>query len=374
MNRKLIDPRSNWKKIVEDQGLLFHSPGSIYWNESACYQFTAKQIDELEAATNALHEMSLAAVQHVIDKERFDELKIPSAAVPMIIKSWNESHPALHGRFDLAYDGKGPAKMLEYNADTPTSLLEAAVIQWYWLKDVFPSADQFNSIHDKLVAKWKDLQPYLDGERVHFAHMNDIEDLFTVTYLRETAQQAGLKTEGVHIKEIGSDGAAFFDEQKKRIHTIYKLYPWEWMIHEEFGPQLLSTYSEMQWIEPLWKMILSNKGILAILWELFPNHENLLPAKIGAPITAEFCKKPLLSREGANVSLHTKAGISSTDGDYGEEGFVYQAIANVPCFDGNYPIIGSWYVLDQGAAGIGIRESDGPITGNLARFVPHYFE
>jgi glutathionylspermidine synthase len=36
----------------------------------------------------------------------------------------------LYGRFDLAYRGDGPPKLLEYNADTPTALFEAAVVQW----------------------------------------------------------------------------------------------------------------------------------------------------------------------------------------------------------------------------------------------------
>jgi glutathionylspermidine synthase len=184
-----------------------------------------------------------------------------------------------------------------------------------------------------------------------------------------------LKTVGVHINNIGSDGQNFFDEEQSQIRSIYKLYPWEWLIAEESGQQLLATYDQVQWIEPIWKMILSNKGILAVLWELFPNNDYLLPASLNAPITAEWCKKPLLSREGANVTL-SKLGNApiSTAGDYGEEGFVYQGIAPVPNFDGQFPIIGSWYVLDQGAGGMGIRESAGPITNNLSRFIPHLFE
>lgn len=78
-----------------------------------------------------------------------------------IVWSWNEEPPAIYGRFDLAYDGIHPPKLLEYNADTPTALLEASVVQWYWLQDVFPKDDQFNSIHEHLVAKWKELKDYV---------------------------------------------------------------------------------------------------------------------------------------------------------------------------------------------------------------------
>ena len=47
-----------------------------------------------------------------------------------IAASWKRRDASLYGRFDLRYDGQGPAKLLEYNADTPTSLFETAVFQW----------------------------------------------------------------------------------------------------------------------------------------------------------------------------------------------------------------------------------------------------
>ena len=197
----------------------------------------------------------------------------------------------------------------------------------------------------------------------------------TATYQRDIAEEAGLSTAGVLIKDIGWDHDArrFVDDVGHPIRSIFKLYPWEWMVHEAFGPQLLVTYPEMQWIEPIWKMLFANKGMLAILWDLFPGHPNLLKAHLGAPDgMTEYARKPLLSREGANVTLVTRAGTTATAGDYGEEGFVYQALAPIPVLDGRRPVLGTW-VIDGEAAGLGIRESDGPITDNRSRFVPHLF-
>jgi glutathionylspermidine synthase len=71
--------------------------------------------------------------------------------VPLIREAWAAQPPSLYGRFDLAWSGTGPPKLLEYNADTPTSLVEAAVAQWYWLEQVHPGGDQFNSLHERLV-------------------------------------------------------------------------------------------------------------------------------------------------------------------------------------------------------------------------------
>ncbi len=176
MQRITLTPREGWQQKVESVGLTFHTldNGTPYWDESAAYSFTAAEIDTLEAAGNKLQEMCLAAAQHIIDERRYAELDIPEAAIEAIEWAWNNEPPALYGRFDLSWAGaqSGHApKLLEYNADTPTSLLEAAVIQWHWLKDM-PSSlvsakpDQFNSIHEKLIAKWKDIDPYLSQARL----------------------------------------------------------------------------------------------------------------------------------------------------------------------------------------------------------------
>jgi glutathionylspermidine synthase len=121
-------------------------------------------------------------------------------------------------------------------------------------------------------------------------------------------------------------------------------------------------------------MLLSNKGILPVLWELYPNHPNLLPAYFDNPHDlSEYAVKPLLGRQGENITLITKEGNIAVDGNYGKEGYIYQQYCPLPNFDGNHPCIGSW-LIDGQAAGIGIRESEGLITDNLSRFVPHYFE
>jgi glutathionylspermidine synthase len=130
----------------------------------------------------------------------------------------------------------------------------------------------------------------------------------------------------------------------------------------------------MDWIEPIWKMLWSNKGLLAILWEMFPDHPNLLPAYFGSPRSMRtFVRKPLLSREGANIMIQMDDRQIETDGPYRTGPFVYQAIAPGWNPDVPTPVLGSRYSTDRGPAGMGVRESSG-ITTNTSRFVPHYFE
>lgn len=376
-------PRPDWREKVENLGLTFHTTdGQAYWCESAYYAFTAQQVDQLEEDTNTLWEMCLKAVDFVIQHNRFQELAIPLRAIPMIRSSWEAETPSLYGRFDFAYDGVNPPKMLEFNADTPTSLLEAAVVQWHWLEELHQSqgADQFNSIWDKLVSKWKELKEggHLLGPKVHFAHMPTTEDLMTVSVLRDTAEEAGIVTVGMEMSQIGWDTSPrrqyFVDMLGGEIKTLFKLYPWEWMVRDDFSRHLASIDTRIQVIEPAWKMILSNKGILPILWEMFPQHPNLLAAYFGRSHDLKYyAKKPLLSREGANVTLKTPQGLQRQGGVYGEEGYIYQELANIPDFGGNRPVIGSWVVTDHGACGIGVRESNSAITDDLSRFVPHLF-
>jgi glutathionylspermidine synthase len=203
--------------------------------------------------------------------------------------------------------------------------------------------------------------------------MDDAEDWTTAAYLQDAAHQAGLAASLFMIEEIGWDGARFVGPNDQPLTTVFKLYPWEWMVREEFGKYLAAANTV--WLEPPWKMLLSNKGILPVLWELYPRHPYLLAASFGRPSTgADWARKPLLGREGANVTLYQAGGQIQTGGDYGEEGFVYQDLAPLKSFDGMYPVIGSWVIghaEGDCAAGIGIRESDIPITTNVSRFVPH---
>ena len=376
MKRRTTSPRPDWQSKVEALGFGFHTLDNTYWDESAYYEFKMEEIDTIEKATNDLWEMSLDAVQYVMDNNLYRRFHIPEWFVPHIEASWNDDAPAIYGRFDFSMKA-GVPKLLEFNADTPTSLFESSVVQWYWLQDKFPKNDQFNSIHEKLIAYWKYLKEYLHEGTLHFTAIEEnLEDLTTTEYMRDCAIQAGYDTKFINLPDIGwnVDRFEFRDLDEMPIKNIFKLYPWEWLANEEFGNHIIPDRNKTFWIEPSWKMILSNKAILPILWKLNPGHPNLLPSFTEFEKTSlgfSYAKKPILSREGANIQLFDNGKlITETKGDYGEEGFIYQELCPLPDFDGNYPLVGSW-VVGQEAAGIGIRETNTLITDNLSRFVPH---
>jgi glutathionylspermidine synthase len=382
MQRVSCPERDDWRATAEQCGFDFHTiDGERYWDERAYYAFTLDEIErQIEAPTAEIDAMCLELVGVAVDDEEYlRRLKIPEAFWPLIAESWYRDEASLYGRLDLSFDGRGPARLLEYNADTPTSIFEAAVFQWTWLEQaierhIIPArADQFNSIHERLIEAWKKL----GAERhLHLTGTSESEeDAGTLAYLEDTARQAGLTTTLIDIADIGwRDDGSFVDLDNRAIELAFKLYPWEWMFHDEFGARL--TKAPTRWIEPPWKALLSNKGILPLLWEMFPDHPNLLPAYFeddpdAASLGASFVRKPLYSREGANITL-VSGGVAVADqeGPYGAEGFVRQALARLPNFSNQYPVVGSWLV-DHTPCGLSIREDENPITGNSSRFLPH---
>jgi glutathionylspermidine synthase len=391
MRRVPTSPRPGWQKTVESQGLYYHTlpaaqpgagPGNWdpaggrpYWDESAYYEFEPPEIDEIEACTYRLNEYCLRAAEYILQEGLFEQVGVPASHAEWVRRSWERDEHTIYGRFDLRYDGGGPPRLLEYNADTPTALLEAAVIQWYWMKDCHGDGrhDQFNTLHERLLEIFRILRGVHSG-RFYFAALADnLEDFMTVNYLRDVAIQAGWDTEYLHVENIGwhEGRRQFTDLHEAPIRLCFKLYPWEWMDREQFGDKLLLDTT--RWWEPPWKMLLSNKGLLPILYRLFPDSPYLLPASFEPLEGTAQVRKPLHGREGANLAVLDEAGrvVRQTRGPYTGP-FVYQQHSPPPAFDGNYPVVGSWLVNGY-ACGVGIREDTDPITTNTSRFVPHLF-
>ncbi len=371
MFRVPSQPRRNWQKRVEEHGLHFHTLGNVpYWDESVAYQLSSYEVDVLEEAGNTLHRMCLELVQEVIDERMFGLFRIPEAFEDFIIQSWENEDHSLYGRFDFAYDGVGAPKLLEYNADTPTALLEASIIQWTWLKDMDERGDQFNSIHERLLESWQALYAR-DPSPIHFTALAGIvEDYITVEYLRDTAIQAGFQTDYLDIESIAWDGRRqTFDDLKARpIRRLFKLYPWEWLFREEFGQHILQT--QMAWLEPPWKAILSCKSILPLLWERYPECPYLLPASF-EPLAGDYVRKPIHAREGANITVVRNGQTHiATTGFYSDIPSIYQTLGPMKPHDGKYPVFGVW-IVNGVACGLGIREDDTMVTTNTSRFIPH---
>ncbi|MFD2739993.1 glutathionylspermidine synthase family protein [Sulfitobacter aestuarii] len=405
MQKVSLPERPGWRDEAEELGFTFADMhGEPYWDESSAYQFSLRQVEEdIEDPATELHGMCREAVAAILAEESLmARMGIPEQHWDLVSESWQGEHPEIYGRFDLAYDGKSPAKLLEYNADTPTSLYESASFQWGWLEGQIAAGvlraqdDQFNGIHEALIERFRDL--FMPDSDLHFAAAaGNVEDYATVEAMGWAAREAGLGAHYTDLDQIAlSTEGQFLDSEDRVIATLFKLYPWEDLLRDEYADHVRNADCLM--LEPAWKALLSNKALLPVLWQMFEGHPNLLPAffeaDVGAalagsgsvadPVAEAFGRaeavlarghvsKPLFSREGAAISIveNGETSESTAVGEYGGYPQILQAYAPLPEFDGFRPVIGAW-VVGESCVGMGIREDRSRITQDLSRFKPHF--
>lgn len=394
MDRIALGARPDWEEKAKDAGFTFaEMHGEPYWSEDTVYAFSLNQVEtDIEDPCTELHAMCREAVARIVaSQELMERLAIPEAHRDLVAASWANGDPELYGRFDLIYDGTGPAKMIEYNADTPTALYESAAFQWQWLEDqvaagVLPGgSDQFNGIHEALVARFAEI--FTPGTDLHFSSFADSpEDYATTESMAWAAREAGLGAHYVPIDKIGiTDRGQFCDADGLVIGALFKLYPWEDMLRDDFADHIAGA--QCRFLEPAWKAVVSNKGMLAVLWEMFENHPNLLPTFFAQDIASGgpavdrasdalargMVRKPIFSREGSSITITRGAEIISAaeDQSYANHPMIVQAYVEMPSFDGFHPIIGAW-IVGQACVGMGIREDRARITQDLSRFKPHF--
>ncbi|MDN3610241.1 glutathionylspermidine synthase family protein [Vibrio ostreicida] len=382
-----IAPRQGWETRLLELGFDFYEVSSRhpYWCESQYVQMTRDQVDTIDAATEELHQLAIQAVEYVFDNDLLDLFGLPRRHYDLLRQSWATDKSYLYGRFDFAWDGRGCPKMLEYNAQTPTSLFEASVVAWDWMTQNVDSgklprhADQFNLLDERLIAQFAYLRETKARRSfvLHFAcDEASSEDRRTVTYLAECAKDVGFETVIVDINAIQlTVDQRFADHKGQPIDNLFSLYPYEFALLDEYGDYIAN--SGCQFIEPLWKVLLSSKALLPILWQLNPGHKNLLECYFSHDPQAQRMSqkviKPIYSREGANIQIVLNGQcVEGTSGLYGNEGFVTQEYAPLVQFKHGHCVIGSW-MIGKTASGLSVRESNQRITNDVARFVPHIF-
>lgn len=392
MKRMQFDKRDDFIQQHEKIGFTYwdlpSSQGVPYWQEGIVYQFEEQEIDLINQATQELYDMCIFMVDTIVQSGDYpDEFGLNSYAKSLIEQSWKKQELSIYGRFDLMYDGHKQLKMLEFNGDTPTGLLEGSVAQWFYLQQSKEIPVQWryqnNDIHENLIAHWQ--AQYPADTLIYFTTGRDFpeEDWGNLVYLMDTALEAGLRVKEICLEDIGiNQHHQFVDLENQPIQHIFKLYPWEWLVQEEFAQYI--TQSDTHWLEPTWKMLLSNKAMLVSLWKLFPHHPYLLEAHVYQSQLSDglWCQKAILGREGLNIyQLQCKLGQminkhlvqgSELNPSIQALGSIYQRWVDLPCFDGFYPIIGSWIIGGQ-ASGMSVREDPNLVTGNDSQFACHVY-
>lgn len=388
MKLRKITPLS--RDYLEQIGFSWHTDedGSNYI-ESELVELTQEEAEAFYAAANELYDMYVAAAQYVIDNDLFGELEIPFNLIEAIKMSWeNDVHWHLYGRFDLAggIDGK-PIKLIEFNADTPTCLFETAILQWAALKqNLLDEGRQFNNLYEALSENFKRLvtlgeeteefKNLYEGWKILFSSVRGFdEEEKTVRLLQSAAEAAGFVTNFAYADEVEFDDESGIWFDGENYEYWFKLIPWESIAIEESALALYLTNimknQKAIILNPAYTLLFQSKGIMKVLWDLFPNHPLLLQSDFTSLPNVKQVRKPFLAREGANVTIFDENGrvVANNGGEYEEGKFLWQEF-NEFCKDeaGAKYQAGVFFAYE--ACALGFRKG-GEILGNSSKFVGH---
>lgn len=391
MKLKKINPLDNG--YLESIGFGWHTDldGSRYIADELV-SITDDEAERFYEAANELYDMYVAAAEYVIDNDLFHELGIPFNLVDIIKASWeNDVHWHIYGRFDLAggIDGK-PIKLIEFNADTPTSLFETAIIQWAMLKfNNINEAKQFNNLYEALVENFKRLitleedtskfDEYYEGWKILFSSIaGNNEDENTTRLLEAAARDAGFECGFAFVDEVGFDDDEGIFWNEKNWEYWFKLIPWEMIAIDESDLALIIkniiNNQKAIILNPAYTLLFQSKGIMKILWDLYPNHPLLLQSSFEPLKGKKQVKKPFLAREGANVSIINSDGSieAQNGGEYDNGKFLYQEFAEFAKDSNGDSYQAGVFFAFEGCA-LGFRKGK-DIIDNYSKFVGHIIE
>lgn len=379
------------KEALEEIGFYWHTDidNSDYVADSMV-EITEAEAEAYYTAANEIYDMFVEAGEHVIKNNLFHEIGIPFNLVEPIKLSWeSDVHWHLYGRFDFAggIDGE-PIKLLEFNADTPTSVFETGVVQWALARhNGMDTGLQFNNLYEALKANFKrvvtlegDIEEFervYDGWRMLFSAVRgNKEEENTVKFLQQVAHEAGWTTGFTYMDEVGFDAEhGVFDEEGEKYEFWFKLYPWEDIAISEGGllEQLTNMIKNQTsiFLNPPYVAMFHSKGMLKILKELFPNSPYLLDASFEPLVGKSYVEKKCFSREGENVKIFASDGatIAENGGIYGNSKNVYQEFVQLPTdSSGAHYQAGVFFAYE--GAGLGFRKG-GKILDNMSKFVGH---
>lgn len=380
-------------KTLNELGFTWHTDtdGSKYVSDELV-KVTQAEADAYYKATNEIYDMFVEAAEYVIENDLFFELDIPFNLVETIKKSWeNDVHWHIYGRFDLAggLDGK-PIKLIEFNADTPTALFETALIQWALLKhNDMNEQKQFNNVYDaikdnfkRLITLFDDTELFnerYDGWKILFSSIsNNDEEEATTRLLQQIATDAGFNTGFEYLENVNFDENGISDADGNEYEYWFKLFPWEDIAHDE--PELAVMLNQIMQnqeaiiLNPAYTLLFQSKGIMKVLYDLFPDSPYLLKTSFEPLDGIKQVEKTIFGREGANTKIIDANGsvLEANDGPYDNYKKIYQEYIDFnKDANGNKYQAGVFFAYE--ACGLGYRKGS-EIMDNMSKFVGHILD
>jgi len=372
MYRKTLSPRRDFEERALQMGFDYHDEGGVEsWTDDVCYMLTGAEAISVMDAVSELHEMSERVVEHLLDRP---DLLIGCGIPDYAIRRMRQSRdvPAIMGRMDLGLSaGSDQLKLIEYNADTPFTFIETALIQSDRIEQeglgINPSAYMINNA----INGFRAFLSAAHSPHLHLATYTEcLEDRRHVEFYGWMAKMAGAQSvKIVHIKDLRpTPDGDFVDADGERVETLYKLYPWEWIFHDRAGQAF--TESRMTIGEPLWRTLLNNKAFLCVLSDLYPGHPLVLKAKWSPGGMESYVTKHCYGRGGQNITIiRDGETVASSVGGYQRYRPLYQEYLPLRREDGFGVQLGAWCIAGR-PSGIIAREDRNLIIHSASRLAP----
>jgi glutathionylspermidine amidase/synthetase len=373
-------------EFINKNGATIADPGQTL---STYFEISSSIHDELKVATNELHAMFTAATDHVLkNPEYWPRFEFPQFFWNRAVKSFSKGDKPLSGRLDFSITKEKGIKCYEYNADSASCLMECGYTQGAWshatnLDKVGRDAGECTA--EVISSAWKRILP--EGTLVHFLHDNDSEERYHTLYMMELAEKGGMRCKEVidlNTYKFNENGNIIDDENNVVSH-IWKTWSYVTLLDklERDGGSIrrsgdvrlvdICLHDDITVFEPIWCAIPSNKAILPILSELFPDSPYLLRSTYSLTDwmhLSGYVTKPVSGRCGENIAIHSAESsadtfheaIAATLGRFQGASVVYQELCSLPKLDGNFVQINTFCGGGQ-YAGTVTRVDASPIIG-----------
>lgn len=384
MEDRIYDLKGIPVRKITEEGFSWYLDEDYLVNEAL--MVLPEEVDEMSSIAAEAFDVSIEAVERIIESAEWDHFDLPISMREMIIDSWNNKHMHLLGRMDVAgCMNRIPGKVLEFNADTPTMLPESSLFQDAF-KDKFydRSWAVFNRLYPDLVFAFKQLikeNPDRDPSML-VCSLGYEEDALNAEIIRRAAEEAGFKADYCDLEHaiFEHDGLylEFEDGSEYRYDFFFKLIPWEFIMYEE--PELLDILRDMQLndviyiLNPAYSILMQSKAILPYLHKHFPR-EYILPASFDKSDFKEtpHVEKVIYGRLGENIKIYNRYDdvVEENSGDWGKFKKIYQQYTKLYQDEDGYYQPGV-YLVDGKPAAVSFRRCEDMIINDDSEYIPHF--
>ncbi|OMJ94861.1 hypothetical protein SteCoe_1888 [Stentor coeruleus] len=333
-----------WLDLNDPIEAYYYEKTGKFMNSGTFNYFTIEEhlaYKVLYATMECSFMLNRATNKVVNSPELMEKFGLPQWTWDMIKDSWNfywnSKGKTITGRLEFAFKGRN-VKLVDFYGDTLYGLAEAVKIQDKLAGHLdctmgdSPSVKLKEGLITHVKSCFKDF--------VHICTDSKQEHLSIAHFIQNIIRECGLDSKILVDLDFSKDTEGnFYDQQGVQIKSIWKIWDWETVLADYENPRQenevkisdLLLSKNVFVLEPLWKLVTSNRALKAVMNEINPNHGYLLDAKWDLP----------LDTQGKNY-LPLQCGYKKLSSSQEHTIYVEEFLSEE--FEGIKPIICSWPV------------------------------